>query len=379
MKFTTLLLVACCMLGLFFTSNMHSQERPLSPNAKVSVLTCGTANEVYSLFGHTAIRISDPENFLDVVYNYGAFDFSTPNFVLKFVKGDLQYFAAVHPYSDFINEYTYEHRDVYEQELQISLQWRQELYNNLNQSLTSGDSYYTYKFIDKNCTSMVVDIINKSLKQNVVVKKENTDTTYRSILYPYFDNHFYEKLGTSIIFGKKVDQDGTQIFLPFELLESLKKVTFNGQNLAPQTTPVLTFDKEIPTSWWNNPYSYLAALLLILLLNIKKLNQFYLLLLSLIGLFFVFAGFYSFHEELAWNYNVLLFNPLLLLLLFFTLTNNSRYIYKLAVANLICLLIYLVLLVNKAHLLIVLPMIVTSAVVLLRIATKNKKRIPIII
>ena len=379
MKFSTHLLVICFLLGLYSTSKTYSQERTLSANSKISILTCGTANEAYSLFGHTAIRISDPENFIDVVYNYGAFDFSTPNFVLKFIKGDLQYFAAVHPYSDFINEYTYEHRDVYEQQLQISLPLRQDLYSNLQQSLTSGESYYTYKFIDKNCTSMVVDIINKSLKQNVVIKKGDTDITYRSILYPYFDNHFYEKLGTSIIFGKKVDQDGIQIFLPFELLESLKKISYNGQKLVTQTIPVLTFEKQIESSWWNNPYSYLIALLLILILNIKKLNQFYFLLLSLIGLFFIFAGFYSFHEELAWNYNVLLFNPLLLVLLFFTVTNNSRYIYKLAVANLICLVIYLILLANKAHLLIVLPMIITSGVLLVRTAIKNKKRIPIII
>src|SRR5688572_6592211 len=84
------------------------QNISLSKDTKVSVLTCGLGNETYSYFGHTAIRVADPGNNIDLVYNYGAFDFSTPNFVAKFAKGDLQYFVVVHPFADFMNEYTYE-------------------------------------------------------------------------------------------------------------------------------------------------------------------------------------------------------------------------------------------------------------------------------
>ena len=87
-----------------------SQNLPLSKEAKISVITCGLGNETYSYFGHTAIRVADPANNIDLVYNYGAFDFSTPNFVMKFAKGDLQYFVVVHPFVDFMNEYTYEKR-----------------------------------------------------------------------------------------------------------------------------------------------------------------------------------------------------------------------------------------------------------------------------
>ena len=105
-----------------------SQNIILSNQAQVSVLTCGTGNESYSLFGHTAVRVSDPKNFIDVVYNYGAFDFGTPNFVLKFIKGDLQYFAIAHSYTDFINDYIYEKRSVYQQELQISKELKQKLF-----------------------------------------------------------------------------------------------------------------------------------------------------------------------------------------------------------------------------------------------------------
>lgn len=357
-----------------------SQNLLLSKEAHASVITCGTGNESYSLFGHTAIRISDPyNNNIDVVYNYGAFDFNTPNFVLKFIKGDLQYFAVAHSYADFINEYTYEKRSVYEQELNIPQNLKQKLFDNLNTSLASGDSHYTYKFIDKNCTSMVVDIINKTLDTVAIVKNTDTDISYRTILYPYFDNHFYEKLGTSIIFGKKVDGLGTQIFLPFELQKSLKKVSFQNHPLAPENKTIIEFEKEISVSWWNNWYTYLTVLAFIILINKKSINLFYLTMMALLGLFFVFVGFYSYHLELGYNYNILLFNPTLLGLLYFYATKNKKGIYNLAIFNIVSLLIYVAVLINKADLVIILPLVITSMIILIKLTIQNKKRIPIII
>jgi hypothetical protein len=350
-----------------------AQSITLSQDARVSILTCGTGNESYSLFGHTAIRIADPKNYIDVVYNYGAFDFNTPNFVLKFIKGDLQYFAVAHSFTDFMNEYNYEKRAVYEQELNINLALKQELFTNLNSSLSSGEGHYTYKFIDKNCTSMVVDIVNKTLKGNVIVKHGDTNLTYRSILYPYFDNHFYEKLGTSIIFGKKVDQQGSQIFLPFELLKSLKATKYQNNPLAKDSITLLAFNETTLFSWWNNAYSYILFLLFVVLINRKKITQVYLLLIAFVGVFFVFAGFYSDHQELAYNYNILLFNPLLLFLLLFNYRDKMKWTYNLAVINLICLVVYFALIINKAHLLIVLPLLLTNGILLARIAFQNKK------
>jgi hypothetical protein len=356
-----------------------SQNLPLSKDAKISVLTCGLGNESYSFFGHTAIRVADPENNIDVVYNYGNFDFRTPNFVAKFAKGDLQYFVGVASFSDFIEEYNYDKRSVFEQELLISNDLKQKLFDKLNSTLASEDRYYTYKFIDKNCTSMVVDIINTTLGEDVVVKKGDTDITYRSILFPYFDGHFYEKLGTSIIFGTKVDQLGTKIFLPFELKESLEKATFQNKPLAGKTKTFLSFEKETPMSWWNNIYTYLFILAFVILAHNKTVDKIYLLILSLMGVFFVIMGFYSLHHELAMNYNILLFSPLLLILLFFSMVKNKKWTYRFSALHLIFLIVYLFYMINKAHLLIVLPMIITSGFVLVRVAIRNKKRIPIII
>ena len=379
MNFASLKKISFSLLFLTISIISFGQNIILSKDARVSVITCGTGNEVYSLFGHTALRVQDSTNALDVVYNYGAFDFNTPNFVMKFTKGDLQYYAVVHSYTDFINEYQYDKRSVYEQELNIPLTLKQKLFDNLNTSLSSGESYYTYKFIDKNCTSMVVDMINKTLSSQVIVKKEDTDLTYRSILYPYFDGHFYEKLGTSIIFGKKVDQLGTQIFLPYELKKSLNKVTFENQPLVKETKTLLEFKNQTPFSWWNNAYSYVAVLLLIILINKKSIALFYLSIMGILGLFFTFVGFYSQHLELGYNYNILLFNPTLLALLYLDWTKNKKGIYNLAIFNIIMLIVYVLFVINKAHFMIVLPLVITSAILLFRIAIQNKKRIAIVI
>jgi hypothetical protein len=344
-----------------------SQTIPLSKEAEISVLTCGTSNEIYALFGHTAIRVNDKLNGIDEVYNYGAFDFNTSNFALKFVKGNLQYFAVANSYDNFIANYTYEKRSVYEQILNISTAQKQRLFALLNESLLLENREYTYKFIDQNCTSMAVDVINKSLNQEVIVKKGDRESSYRNILYPYFNNHFYEQLGTSIIFGTKTDQAGTEIFLPFELKESLKQLPIVKENKT-----LLEFKPEPTNSWWNNAYTYALFLVLIVGLNKKSVDQIYLSSMAVLGLVFIFLGIYSTHLELTNNYNILLFNPTLLVVLYFVKTNNTKWIKYTLLFNFISLGIYTALLLNKAHLWIVAPLIISSGIILVRRFWKKK-------
>ena len=104
-------------LLLLFSVNAFSQNPKLSENTQISIFTCGKGEELYSTFGHTALRVYDPVNELDVVYNYGCFDFRDKNFYLKFVKGDLQYYMNVTSYEDFIFEYQSDKREVIEQSL----------------------------------------------------------------------------------------------------------------------------------------------------------------------------------------------------------------------------------------------------------------------
>jgi len=352
-----------------------AQTVALSDQASVSVLTCGVGNEVYSLFGHTGIRIKDPEKNIDIVYNYGAFDFEAPNFTLKFVKGDLQYFVTAGTFEDFLIQYQMENRTVSEQVLNIPSDLKQNLFDNLNKVMFSDERFYTYKFIDRNCTNMAVDIINKTLGEKIIIKVMNTEPTYRETLYPYFDGHFYEQLGTSIIFGTKVDQQATFLFLPVELEQSLEKVKYKDEKLAENKVSLVeTNKKELPGSWWNNFYTYLLFLALIVIVNKDIITISYLVIVSLIGVFFSIAGLYSLHEELAYNYNIMLFNPLLLLLVYFYYTKNAKWLYR---SSLICIVVigaYLIVIMNKIHLFIVMPIVITNLIILWRFSQKAQSK-----
>jgi Domain of unknown function (DUF4105) len=343
----------------------NAQQKILSENTKISVLTVGLADESHSLYGHTAIRIYDPITNLDLVYNYGMFDFATKNFMLKFVKGDMQYYAAAYPYQDFEYSYRLENRSIYEQVLNLNLQEKQTLFDKLNSSLASDDKFYTYKFIDRNCTTKVIDILNQVLIDKSIIKKNIKDETYRQVLFPFVNNDFYQQLGINIIFGAKVDRQATLLFLPFDLLDNLKVIKHNKKPLVQEVKTL--FEAKNPKKGFSiidSIYSLIAVLLLILIVNKKAINVLYFAVLGLIGL-------YSFHEELLWNYNILLLNPLLLILVFYMLKNNSKMIKIVSRICLIFLGIYTVYMFTKVHFWIVLPIIICNGLILLRLIFKK--------
>ena len=348
----------------------------LSKNAKVSVLTCGKGNELYSVYGHTALRINDDISSLDVVYNYGMFDFRTENFYLKFIKGDLQYFVTAYAYNEFFYEYSAENRSIYEQELKLSEIQKQQLFDNLNTTLFSDKKYYTYKFIDRNCTTKVMENINAVVGQNCVIKTTDLDKTYREILYPYVKNHFYENLGINIIFGKKVDKLGEKLFLPNELMESLRTVKLNSKPLSGEPKLILKeSSKEIPMSFWNNYYTYCAFFIVVLL---SRKNWIYLSLFGVFGIFGVFfsvIGLFSYHQELSYNYNTLLLNPTYVLLLYFYWKKKYRWFNYMCFINLILLGVYLMILLDKPNLLMFLPMILVSTILLIYFYRWSRKKI----
>lgn len=367
MKFSFPIALYFLLLLFVFTQMGFSQEMQLSKNAKISVLTCESGTELYSTFGHTAVRVKDDPLHIDVVYNYGTFDFNTANFYLKFIKGDLNYFATVSSYADFHYEYTIENRSIFEQQLLLTDIQKQNLFNSLNATLASDKKYYTYKFIDKNCTTMVVDQLNTILKSNTIVKKIATNTTYREVLTPYLENHFIENLGINIIFGIKVDQPSEKLFLPNEFMQSLSLSKVNAKAISmPSTTLLHSVKKPQSSSWWNNIYAFTAVFMLLLL---TRNNWVYLTLLTIFGLLGVFllaVGFYSYHQEVLYNYNTLLFNPLLLGVVYFFKTKNYKFVYYSTLINLLLLVFYTLFLANKPNFLSFSILICTAGIGLYR-------------
>jgi len=366
MRSTTVLLASIFIFFLSFFKT--SAQATLSDDATVSLLTCGPGDELYSVFGHTAIRVYDPPHGIDVVYNYGTFDFNAPNFYLKFVKGDLQYFVSASSYQDFVYTYQYYNRDVFEQRLNLSPQQKQDIANDLSTTLTSDKRFYTYKYFDRNCTTMVADILNGHIPGKISIKNNDEGKTYRKIVIEYLDNSFYENLGISLIFGHKTDRDMERLFLPQQLLEGVNNTKINS---VPLSQPVLTVFKSTAkeqTSLWNNYYTYAAACLLLMIASRNKVvNRSLLAIFGLLGVFFTFVGLYSYHVEISQNYNALLINPFYLLLLYFIFTNNRRAGKTISYICFVCLIAYVIFMFNKPHLVIVLPLIVLITVLLLRI------------
>lgn len=357
-------------LFLLVQFTVLSQNAALSEHASVSIFTCGRGNELYTTFGHTAIRIKDSINNLDVVYNYGAFDFRTENFYLKFVKGDLQYFINASSYTDFMYEYQMENREVIEQTLDLPLIKKRALFELLNASLYSDQRYYTYKFIDRNCTTMVVEKINEILGKPMIQKVDDTSISYRKLLYPYFENHFYYKLGINIIFGAKTDQASEKLFLPVELMNSLDKAIVNHKPLViKKELLVKGAALESGFSFLNSIYFIALLLLLIVVINRRIISFTYLFFIGMLGLFLCLVGFYSLHKELLWNYNALLFNPLFLILVYL----NDKWFKKLAVICLLMTIAYSAIMINKPHFPLMIPFILVNIVLLIKYLKQTKK------
>ena len=366
-----------CLFLFFFIIQMSWAQTNPDDAIKVSVLTVGVADAAHSLYGHTAIRIKDDFRGTDLVFNYGMSDFSTPNFILRFVKGDMQYYAAAYPYADFEDNYRYENRSIYEQTLNLSTNEKLALIRALETSLSSDAKYYTYKFIDRNCTTKVIDIINQMVQKEVLYKHDVSELTYREVLYPFAENQFFQKLGINLIFGAKTDQQATKIFLPFDLKNNLNRTQYKNQPFV-TANKVLFQDHRIPVKeWWDSIYTLLFFLTLIVIVHKKGVTDAYFISVGLLGIFFSLVGFYSFHEEISWNYNVLLFNPILLIVAYFGRQNKHKAFAVTTYMALGCIALYFFYMLNKIHLAIVWPFIIANTILLIRgiikISSENKK------
>lgn len=367
-----LLYLLIYVFGCFSTIN--GQNVTLSNQAQISILTCGSGDQLYSIFGHTALRIYDPAYDLDIVYNYGTFDFAAPNFYLKFIKGDLQYFISTSRFDHFLYAYELDNRDVWEQLIYLQPQQKQELFHRLQNALNSQERYYTYKFIDRNCTTMVVDQLNTSFGKPLIQKVGNIEESYRHVINPFLEELFFEKLGINIIFGHRTDEAASQLFLPIEFLESLKVAELNGKPVSGQIIIHNQQDAELLKSpWWNSMYVLLGFLLLVIMSRNTKIYLGFLAFCGLLGIFLLVVGLFSEHREVLWNYNALLFNPLLIVIAFAYWKKKQKLFMNLRNILIIIGLVYFIYLINKAHFWMMLPIGLTIWILLRELNNRIKK------
>ena len=193
----------------------HSQE--LSDQAEISLLSFGPGTEVYAIWGHTAIRVYDPMQRLDKVYNYGTFDFDTPNFTLKFIQGKLDYTLSTQRYRHVIAAYKSENRWIREQYLDLTQLEKTRLYVLLEENYREENRHYKYDFLYDNCATRPVEIILKSVQSPIYFDPGDSIKTYRNILDEHLIFNPWVDFGVDLIIGVKADQQiapEQQMFMP---------------------------------------------------------------------------------------------------------------------------------------------------------------------
>lgn len=312
-------------------STTGAQTTSISDSATISLITCSPGPEVYSKFGHTAIRIKDPSNRIDVVFNYGIFSFETANFYYKFIKGETDYQLGVYDTNFFLPEYAARNSMVWEQVLNLTIAEKRKLINNLLDNYKPENRIYRYNFVFDNCSTRPRDKILSSINGYVQFKPAKELNTFRQWIGVYVGTNTWLKLGIDVIFGMDADKQATQnesMFLPEQLMANFQDAeiyTFNNQHrkLIEQDTKILVNkkdEKEEIESFLDNPMIISSVLLLfgilITLWDIKRKLHFKLfdtVLLILTGFGGVIAFFltvFSTHPLVRLNLNLLWLNPL---------------------------------------------------------------------
>lgn len=290
----------------------------LMNNTQISLLTCDPGSEIYSLFGHSAVRVKNEEKNFDVVFNYGTFDFQTPNFTLKFMRGKLPYRLAVASYGSFLKEYHYFKRGVREQVLQINNSQKEDIIRFLENNAKPENAEYKYDFFYDNCSSRIRDVFEKTLHYPPQYSGENK-LTFRNLLHRYLEAWPWLCTGIDIIIGSKADKiadASAQMFIPDKLHDNLASAQLNGHNLLGDTYDVLIFERT-EASFLITPrlINFLLLLVIAFLYYKRKFNwldvmfKLWLAFAITAMLLIVFLWFFTDHQATKINYNLLWLSP----------------------------------------------------------------------
>jgi hypothetical protein len=236
-RFTIRLFFICLFTQLHF--NLFSQD---SSHLRISLLTCTPGEELYSTFGHSAIRVIDSSSIQDIVFNYGTFNFDEPDFYTKFIRGKLLYYVSADLFSNFKEEYVLSNRGITEQILNLDATEKIAIENFLRENIKEENKFYKYDFLFDNCTTRLRDIIVQHKKLKPIFKPVMpAGTTFRQAIHEYLDknNKDWSKLGIDILLATPTDavMTATQSqFLPDNLMkafDSSNHLVLSSTNLYP--------------------------------------------------------------------------------------------------------------------------------------------------
>ncbi len=296
---------------------------------KVSLLTFYPGDEIFEVFGHTEILLTDSTG--DYYVNYGVFDFNSPNFLGRYIKGETDYMCALMPPE--LDGGLKPGRKVVRQVLDLSPEEAQSVWDLLVENLQPANREYRYRHFSDNCSTRPRDILEEALNEELDYSRCDyiVGNTLRQVMSYYTRNYPWEQFGIDLALGAACDtiiDARTHTFVPLFLMHALAGVQVDDKPLVKDTSVVRPgADEGIvmpPTPWYLTPMA-MAVLVLVLTLLVtvrdyrhRRVSRWYdTLLFSIAGMagcVIFFVEFISTHEAVMPNYNILWLHPLLLLL-----------------------------------------------------------------
>ena len=336
MKGKNILLYLVWLLAILLTpcTSTAQETGPKPPAAptdslEISLLTCSPHQEVYSLYGHTAIRLQDKASGSDFVVNYGLFDFSQPHFVLRFVFGLTDYSMGTVPFRFFEMEYGKRGSSVTEQVLNLTSDEKVRILQALE--VNSRNPIYRYNYFHDNCTTRARDMLLSHLNGEVsFTSPADSSATFRSMIHDWNENSPWARFGNDILLGVGADRKTTREerqFLPYNLMKDFANATIQGDSLRPLVkrteTIVPAVEQKSKSSFPLRPWACALIILFITLIvtlaewkSRRILWGYDLVLMVACGLagLVLTAMIFSQHPTVSLNLQILLFNPLPLIL-----------------------------------------------------------------
>lgn len=375
LRFIHLLVFGCFLNPLEAQVNNIPQ---LSSEAVFSLITCTPGDELYNQFGHSAIRLVDSGIGFDFVYNFGTFNFETPNFGVKFVQRKLLYTLSKSQYKPFVNVYIHENRGVAEQKLILDANQKQKLFEFLETNYQPQNREYLYDFFYDNCATRIRDAFSNGLGK-LSIPDSKSDKRFRDFLDEYLGHDLWLNFGIYLVLGLEADKKcdyNNQMFLPDYLSSNLGNSNLNGSPLMEKAVWLLPKHEVKKSQLIFSPITAMLLVLVISILLIFLRNTLLIgiwecllyITLSLAGFFLLFMWFGTDHIATQKNLNVLWANPLYLPWIFMSFRKNLSKItiylgYILLVFNAISLIMFIVPI--QKFSIALLPLIVAMSLILL--------------
>ncbi len=310
------------ILFFIFNQSVQSQYKTLSPDSRISVLTIGPGSSLNDSFGHSAYRVKD--SLMDIVFNYGVYDFDTPNFYTKFAQGKLNYKIGANYYEEFRESYVKQNRTIQEQILNLSLDEKQKVFDYLSTNYEPANQYYLYDFFYDNCATKIKDVLVYSLKDNIDFNKPESfeSKTFRVLIQENLNWNSWGSFGIDLALGSIIDKKASEIehmFLPdyvysfFQVAtlksNSNKRLVLSNQSIYEKT------DSPVSNNFLLSPL-FIIVLISIIIIAVtykdlknnsrsKWLDIVLFALTGIIGTVILLLWFATDHEATATNYNLL--------------------------------------------------------------------------